>query len=212
MPLRPKKRVFVTSRGAAHGLFLPSEVVGAMNTALEESVRRYAADLRRYAHALVGRSGEADELVQECLVRAIARARLWSGIRDPRAYLFAIMHNAYVDWLANHRRQRRYIELQLAVGTGAARGEAQTAAVALKDLERALLHLPPEQREVVLMIGLEGMSYQQAATALGVPIGTIMSRLSRGREMLRRLTEGSERICALPTRAVAAQRKHLRVV
>ena len=184
----------------------------AMSAALEESIRRYTADLRRYARALVGRGGEADELVQECLVRAIARARLWGRIRDPRAYLFAIMHNAYVDWLAAHRRQRHYIELQLTVGAEAARGESQTAAVALKDLERALLLLPPEQREVVLLIGLEAMSYQQAADSLGVPIGTVMSRLSRGRETLRRLTEGSERTRTPPNRTVAVVRRNLRVV
>jgi len=182
-----------------------------MSAALEDSIRRYIADLRRYARALAGHMGEADELVQECLVRAIGQARLWSRIRDPRAYLFAIMHNTYVDWLASHRRQRRYIELQLTVGTGAACAETQIAALELRDLERALPHLPAEQREVVLLVGLEGMSYQQAAETLGVPIGTVMSRLSRGREALRRMTEGKERrVRALPVRAAA--RGHLRVV
>ncbi|MGH6968308.1 MAG: RNA polymerase sigma factor [Stellaceae bacterium] len=183
-----------------------------MSAALEQSVRQYTADLRRYARALVGRAGEADELVQECLVRAIARARLWSHIRDPRAYLFAIMHNAYVDWLAGRRRQRRYVELQLAVGAGAACAETQTATVELKDIERALPHLPAEQREVVLLVGLEGMSYQQAAESLSVPIGTVMSRLSRGREALRRLTEGKDRLPAPPSRLLPVRRGHLRVV
>ncbi|MDE2228407.1 MAG: RNA polymerase sigma factor [Alphaproteobacteria bacterium] len=183
-----------------------------MSAALDESVRRYTADLRRYARALVGHAGEADELVQECLVRAIAQARLWSRIRDPRAYLFAIMHNAYVDWLASRRRQRNYIELQLTVGGRTACAETQTAAVELKDLERALQHLPVEQREVVLLVGLEGMSYQQAAETLDVPIGTVMSRLSRGREALRRLTEGRDRLPSSPLRSVAVRRGHLRVV
>jgi len=183
-----------------------------MSAALEESIRRYTADLRRYARALVGHMGEADELVQECLVRAIAQARVWDRVRDPRAYLFAIMHNAYVDWLAGHRRQRHYVELQLMVGASVACAEAQTAAVELKDLERALPQLPAEQREVVLLVGLEGMSYQQAADTLGVPIGTVMSRLSRGRDALRRMTEGKERrVRALPVRTTAA-RGHLRVV
>ena len=183
-----------------------------MNAALEQSVRQYTADLRRYARVLVGHAGEADELVQECLVRAISRARLWSRIRDPRAYLFAIMHNTYVDWLAGRQRQRRYAELQLTVGAGVACVGTQMAAVELKDLERALPHIPAEQREVVLLVGLEGMSYQQAAKSLGVPIGTVMSRLSRGREALRRLTEGKERPLVRPLRAAALRRGHLRVV
>lgn len=183
-----------------------------MNAAIEESIRRYVVDLQRYARALVGHAGEADELVQECLVRAIGRARLWSRIRDPRAYLFAIMHNAYVDWLAGHRRERRFVELQLTVGGGAACRETQSATVELKDLERALPRLPAEQREVVLLVGLEGMSYQQAADTLGVPIGTVMSRLSRGRAALRRMTEGRERVRALSTPATVAARPHLRVV
>lgn len=183
-----------------------------MSAALEDAIRRYATDLRRYARVLVGRAGEADELVQECFVRAIARARLWRRIRDPRAYLFAIMHNAYVDRLAGHRRERRFVELQMTVGAGAVCGETQTAAVELKDLERALQRLPAEQREAVLLVGLEGMSYQQAAEALGVPIGTVMSRLSRGREALRRLTDGRERVRTLTTHTVSAPHAHLRVV
>jgi RNA polymerase sigma-70 factor, ECF subfamily len=183
-----------------------------MTAAIEESIRRHVADLQRYARALVGHRGEAEELVQECLVRAIGRAGLWSRIRNPRAYLFAIMHNAYVDWLAGHRRERHFVELQLTIGAGAARGETQSAALELKEIERALPRLPAEQREVVLLVGLEGMTYQQAAEALGVPIGTVMSRLSRGREALRRMTDGRERARALPARAVAAARPHLRVV
>jgi len=183
-----------------------------MNAALEQSIRQYTADLRRYARALVGRAGEADELVQECLVRAIAGTRLWSRIRDPRAYLFTIMHNAYVDWLAGRRRQRRYIELQLAVRAGDACAEAQTVAVETKDLERALSYLPNEQREVVLMVGLEGMSYQQTADALKIPVGTVMSRLSRGRATLRHLTDGKKRMPALPAATVPVRRGHLRVV
>jgi RNA polymerase sigma-70 factor (ECF subfamily) len=183
-----------------------------MGAPFEDSIRRYITDLRRYSRALVGHTGEAEELVQECLVRAIARARLWNRVRDPRAYLFAIMHNAYVDWLAGHSRERHYIELQLTAGARTACDETQSAAVELKDLERALPQLPPEQREVVLLVGLEGMSYQQAAEALGVPIGTVMSRLSRGREALRRLTEGNERVRAVPARAAVARRAHLRVI
>lgn len=180
-----------------------------MNATLERSIRQHITDLRRYARTLAGRAGDADELVQECLVRAIAGTRLWARIRDPRAYLFAIMHNVYVDWLASRRRQQSYIELQLAVHAGDSCTEAQMVAVETKDLERALSYLPHEQREVVLMIGLEGMSYQQTAEALDIPVGTVMSRLSRGRATLRHLTDGKKRLPALPT---PVRRSHLRVV
>jgi len=183
-----------------------------MNAALERSIQKYVADLRRYARTLAGRAGDADELVQECLVRAIAGTRLWTRIRDPRAYLFAIMHNVYVDWLASRRRQQSYIELQLAVRAGDSCTEAQMIAVETKDLERALSYLPNEQREVVLMVGLEGMSYQQAADALDIPVGTVMSRLSRGRATLRHLTDGKKCMPALPTSVTPVRRSHLRVV
>jgi len=183
-----------------------------MNAALERSIQKYVADLRRYARTLAGRAGDADELVQECLVRAIAGTRLWARIRDPRAYLFAIMHNVYVDWLASRRRQQSYIELQLAVRAGDSCTEAQMIAVETKDLERALSYLPNEQREVVLMVGLEGMSYQQAADALDIPVGTVMSRLSRGRATLRHLTDGKKCMPALPTSVTPVRRSHLRVV
>lgn len=183
-----------------------------MNAALERSIRQYIADLRRYARALGGRTGDADELVQECLVRAIAGARLWTRIRDPRAYLFTIMHNVYVDWLAGRRRQQSYVDLQRAVRAGDACTETQMMAVETKDLERALSYLPHEQREVVLMVGLEGMSYQQTADALDIPVGTVMSRLSRGRATLRHLTDGKKRMPALPASATPVRRSHLRVV
>jgi len=183
-----------------------------MNAALERSIRQYIADLRRYARALAGRAGDADELVQECLVRTIAATRLWTRIRDPRAYLFAVMHNVYVDWLAGRRRQQGHMELQLAVRAGDAYPEAQTVAVETKDLERALSHLPHEQREVVLMVGLEGMSYQQTADALDIPVGTVMSRLSRGRATLRQLTDGKRRMPTLPAAVAPVRRSHLRVV
>lgn len=186
-----------------------------MRAALDNAIEQYTIDLRRYARALVGSAGDADELVQECLVRAVSRARTWSRMRDPKAYLFTVLHNAYVDWLARERRQRNYVELQLVVPRGS-RPEGQTASLELHDLERALMRLPPEQREVVLLIGLDGMSYQQAAEVLEVPVGTVMSRLSRGRDALRRMTAGEDRVGAAMSMRSALERRaqlpHLRAV
>jgi RNA polymerase sigma-70 factor, ECF subfamily len=151
------------------------------------SVERHIVELRRYARALLGDPIEADELVQECLVRALARQHFWTRIRDLRAYLFTILHNAFVD---RQRSRRRMAEVDIEqVLPYLAQAGSQYAVVELHDLRRALKVLPAEQREVVLLIGLQGLSYREAADVLGVPLGTVMSRLARGRAMLHQLME-----------------------
>ena len=145
--------------------------------------------LRRYARALAGQRDDADDLVQDTLERAWSRLHLWRGVADMRAWLFGIMHNVHVDGA----RRRRVATTSLdELGEA---GEPHAAPVqhdrlALLDLQSALDALPAEQKEVLLLVGLEDMSYADAARTLGVPIGTVMSRLSRGRERLRALMEG----------------------
>jgi RNA polymerase sigma-70 factor, ECF subfamily len=157
---------------------------------LEKPIETHIAHLRRYARALLGNSADADDLVQESLVRALARPRFWQHVREPRAYLFAILHNAYVDRLASRRRAGgEPVQLDL-VRARLGRPAPQPAAIELRDLDRALAALSPEQREAVLLVGLEGMTYQQVADIVHVPLGTVMSRLARGRESLRRMMEG----------------------
>lgn len=158
----------------------------------EEIIERYIVDLRRYARALLGSAGEADELVQECLLRALARQHFWTRIRDMRAYLFAILHNAYIDRLTITRRHGTSV----ALGGGGdetqsrlAQPPGQLLSLELDDVVRAIAALPFEQREVVLLVGLEGMSYRAVADILEVPVGTVMSRLSRGRAALHRMVE-----------------------
>lgn len=143
--------------------------------------------LRRYARALTGDPNGADDLVQDTLERALTRGHLWRRGSDLRAWLFTIMHNRFVNQVRAPdalRDAADVADVVLAVPGGA--GDAQV----MMDLEAALARLPAEQREVLLLIGLEELSYQEAATVLGVPIGTVMSRLSRGRERLRRLMAG----------------------
>ncbi len=151
------------------------------------SIERHIIELRRYARALMGDPIEADELVQETLLRALARQHFWTRIRDMRAYLFTILHNAFIDRLATRRRIAD-IHLEDLVPEPAQSG-GQHAAVELRDLKRALKMLPVEQREAVLLIGLQGLAYQQAADVLGIPIGTVMSRLARGRAALHHMME-----------------------
>ena len=160
---------------------------------MRQAIESHIPDLRRYARALLGDHVDAEELVQECLVRALARRHFWPSIRDPRAYLFTILHNAYVDGLAKRKRGATFVDFDSVV-TRLSRPAPQPAALELRDLARALAILPHEQRETVLLVGLEGLSYRQAADVLGVPIGTVMSRLSRGREFLRKSMEGEIRL------------------
>lgn len=147
------------------------------------------AALRRYANALSADPSEADDLVQECLTRAIARVSVWGEIRNVRAYLFSILHNVHIDCLAQRRRQGVAVPIE-DVEHRLSSPQQQHTSLEMRDLERALTKLPEEQRQAVLLVGLEGMSYREAADVLQIPHGTLMSRLFRGREALRRLMAG----------------------
>ena len=143
--------------------------------------------LRRYARALTRDLVAADDLVQDCLARALGKLHLWQRGTDLRAWLFTILHNQYVNYV------RRAVREGAAVGLSESepmlmRAPHQGRRLELRDLERAIAKLPEEQRAVILLVGLEGMRYEEVAEVVGVPVGTIRSRLSRGREALRRLT------------------------
>ena len=132
----------------------------------------------------------ADDLVQECLARAVGSRRLWIRGRAMRPWLFRVLHNVFVDSL---RRQAGSIAAE-----GSDRNREKIAAeqdadmlCMLSDFEQALYQLSPEQREVLLLVGVEQLSYRKVAKIIGVPIGTVMSRLSRAREMLARGLDGS---------------------
>ena len=145
----------------------------------------FIPNLRRYARALVGDRDGADDLVQDTLERAVRKFHLWRP-GDLRAWLFSIMHNVFVNQL---KARRIAPEVEIDENALAAPIPAVTS-VDVIDLQRALFCLAPEQREVVLLIALEDMTYADVSRALGIPIGTVMSRLSRGRERLRRLMNG----------------------
>ena len=145
----------------------------------------YIPNLRRYARALVGDRDGADDLVQDTLERAVRKFHLWRP-GDLRAWLFSIMHNVFVNQL-----KARKIAPEVEIDENMLAAPIPTAtSVDVIDLQRALLTLAPEQREVLLLVALEDMTYADVSGALGIPIGTVMSRLSRGRERLRRLMNG----------------------
>ncbi|KAA0587541.1 RNA polymerase sigma-70 factor (ECF subfamily) [Azospirillum lipoferum] len=151
---------------------------------IEEEIPR----LRRFARAMVRDATLADDLVQECLERALSRLHLWRPGTNLRAWLFTILRNLHINGV---RRRQPVVDIdaEAQAAIGAAPG-SQFVRMELRDLRRALALLPNEQREVVLLIGLEGISYNEAADILGISIGTVKSRLSRGRRALRLLMEG----------------------
>ena len=149
-----------------------------------ELIVPYIPNLRRYARALVGDREGADDLVQDTLERAVRKFHLWRP-GDLRAWLFSIMHNVFVNQL-----KARKISSSAEVDESFVGATTPGWVTDVRDLERGLALLPAEQREVVLMVSLEDMSYEEVSRALGVPVGTVMSRLSRGREKLRRHMNG----------------------
>lgn len=153
----------------------------------DQQLLNWVPRLRRYARALAGNRQDADDLVQDTLERAWAKAGLWRGVGDMRAWLFGIMHNLHVDGVRRPRLHTVTMDDQTPeVPVAPTQGER----LAVLDLQAALEQLPGEQKEVLLLVALEDMAYAEVASTLGIPIGTVMSRLSRGRERLRALMEG----------------------
>ncbi|MDP2708420.1 MAG: RNA polymerase sigma factor [Burkholderiales bacterium] len=142
--------------------------------------------LRRYARALTGERARADDLVQDTLERALIKLHLWQPGSDLRAWLFTLMHNVFINQL---RAQSGRLTADDEAAEVAVR-PTQTDWLEVRDLQAALLRLPEEQRAVLLLVGLEQMTYEESAGVLGIPIGTVMSRLSRARERLRGLLAG----------------------
>jgi RNA polymerase sigma factor (sigma-70 family) len=142
--------------------------------------------LRRYARALVGDRASADDLVQDTLERAWAKLHLYRRGTDLRAWLFTVMHNVHVNKLRSTRSTDPLEDEMPELAQRAVQGDA----LVVRDLDRAIARLPTEQRAVLLLVTLEEMSYEQVARALGIPIGTVMSRLSRAREKLRTMMLG----------------------
>jgi RNA polymerase sigma-70 factor (ECF subfamily) len=151
------------------------------NDLLESQIPR----LRRYSRALTRDTQRADDLVQDTLVRALMKQDRWEPGTNLRAWLFTLMHNQFVNNVRRANRETGTIDID-DVSSSLVATTDPTASRQLYELERALGQLAAEQREVILLVGLEGFSYEDAAKILAVPVGTVRSRLSRGRESLRR--------------------------
>lgn len=148
-----------------------------------DGIEAHIEGLRRYALALVGNPADADDLVQESLRRVLSYVDDHGRVENWRAYLYATLHNVFVSQLAstNARNQVSLDDYEEEIFCTA----PQHVQVEYQDLGRELLRLPLDQREVVLLVGLEGYSYKEVADMLSIPLGTVMSRLNRGRIALR---------------------------
>lgn len=159
--------------------------------------------LRRYARALTGEPWAADDLVQDTLERACTKWQLWVVGTDLRAWLFTLMHNLYLNQRRSAPPPLARVDLDdVQHELAGVAGPSDTAL----DLERCLRRLPDDQRAVLLLVTLEDMSYEQAAGVLCIPVGTVMSRLSRARSRLRELMDGHG-LPGMPERAAPALRR-----
>ena len=153
-------------------------------------VRRLIVDqiphLRRYARALVRDGEQADDLVQDCLERAWSRMHLWRAGTNIRAWLFTILHNLHAN--AARKLSGRPGTLDAGAVVLAVR-PTQEDALNVRSVWQAFARLPEPQRAAILLVSVEEMSYQEAAAVLDIPMGTLMSRIHRGRERLRQLME-----------------------
>lgn len=144
--------------------------------------------LRRYARALTGDRHQADDLVQDTLERALAKQSLWQRGSRLDAWLLTVMHNIFVNQIRARQRQRTEAldDLHVEPSQRATQGDA----LAVRDIQAALATLPYEQKSVLLLVTLDERSYEETARILDIPVGTVMSRLSRARDRLRQLLDG----------------------
>lgn len=154
--------------------------------------RRVAAELpmlRRFARALTGDPALADDLVQDCLERALAKSHLYDPARPLRAWLYAVLRNVHISGLRRSSRSRIVKTVdELTEDEGTVEPD-QEQGLAVRTVTEALDRLSDQHREVIVLIGLEEMSYRDASDILGLPVGTVMSRLSRAREQMRLLLD-----------------------
>lgn len=178
----------VTDTPAPHSGYTP-HVLSAVS--FGDDIAVWLPQLRRYARALTGDAAWADDLVQDTVERAIGQGSRLRERSNMRAWLLTVLRHLYIDQL--RRRREIAVDEDDQLWQRLVAPSSEIDGLLLRDVQRALYRLPVEQREVLLLIVLEALSYQEAAAVLGVPPGTVMSRLSRAREHLRALLAGGDR-------------------
>lgn len=147
--------------------------------------------LRRYARFLVRDPELADDLVQECLTRAVAKLGTWEIGSNMRAWLFVILHNAYISHWRRVKRSPATVEMSPSDPAFAVLG-TQEQHLGMIDVQTAFNKLGEDHKQILLMVGVEGLRYEDAAAALDLPVGTVRSRLFRARSTLRQLLDGKD--------------------
>jgi len=145
--------------------------------------------MRRYARALTRNETAAEDLVHEALVRAYEKRSTFRLGGNLRSWLLSILHNTFIDGQRRQKAEERRVS-ETAESADSWLPASQENAIRLQQIKQALLGLPPEQRSVLHLVAIEGMKYHEAAEALGISIGTLMSRLGRARAALRNFEEG----------------------
>jgi RNA polymerase sigma-70 factor (ECF subfamily) len=139
--------------------------------------------LRRFAAGLARNPADGDDLCQATIARALEKRALWQPGTRLDSWMYRMMRNIWIDdQRARKRRSETFVAEEAGEGVGV--GGGQEAAAALGEIDRALRHLPDEQREAVLLVMVEGYSYKEASEIVGCPVGTLNSRLVRGRDAL----------------------------
>jgi RNA polymerase sigma-70 factor, ECF subfamily len=161
-------------------------IAGTARGYADQTIVAELPTLKRYALRLTKCAHRAEDLVQDCLARALSRRHLFHSDANIRPWLFTVMHNLHVSNCRQSMVRTAYVKTQMAVSSEG-REAAQEHVTDLGKVQRAIKMLPKEQRDVVILVAFEELSYQEAATALGIPIGTVMSRLARGRDKMRKL-------------------------
>lgn len=156
-------------------------------------IAREIPRLRRYALALAGDPAAADDLVQDTLERALVKRHLWSRRGSLRGWLYRILYNVFLNQSGRRRRARAEVGLdgEMASAPALSVRPRHDARLVCRDIAEAMRALPAGQRAAIALTAVEGLSYDEAAEALGVPVGTLRSRLSRGRDRLRAIHAGA---------------------
>jgi len=157
---------------------------------LQWLIAREIPHLYRYALALLRNTDAADDLVQDCLERALRKRQLWRRQGSMRNWLFRMLYNVFLNTRHTRRRERLAVPLE-AIEPTMTESPRQEKYVEYLAIAQALDQLPEQQYAAIMLIALEGCAYDEAAWMLGVPVGTLRSRLSRGRETLRTLRAGT---------------------
>ena len=174
------------NRGSPAGIRADLAKPALVDRYLHKEIVSLIPPLRRWARVLTRDVVAADDLVQDCLARALEKIHLWTPGTDLRAWLFTMLYRRHVSHLRRALRHD-HVEVQ-EPHPSLMRPADQLARLELRDLQCALAKLPKEQRSVILLIGLEGMSYEEAASVVKTPVGTVRSRVARGRQTLRAMT------------------------